>query len=116
MDGTEVVTSDDHKIGSVVAEKNDCVIIETGHVFKTLHAIPKSFVHEVDGVLRATVAKAIVDDSPKIDDLETWDCSAVLVHYGLDGPFAPEDDYESSRKPPRDIVSSSDSRDSRSSS
>ena len=115
MQGTEVVTADDHKIGSVVAEKNDCVIIETGHVFKTLHAIPQSFVHDVDGVLRATVSKAIVDDSPKIDDLETWDCSAVLVHYGLDGPFETED-YENSRKPPRDIVSSSDSRDRTSSS
>lgn len=87
MVGTEVVTSDDHKLGQVVAEGNDCVIVETGHVFKKKHAIPSTFVHEHDGVLRATVAKEIITDSPKIDDETNWDCDAVLLHYGLNGPF-----------------------------
>ena len=90
MEGQTVVTSDDHKLGKVVAERDDCVIIETGHVFKTKHAVPREFVHAVDGELRATVTKNVVDDSPKVD-LEHWDCSAVRLHYGLDGPFeAPE--------------------------
>jgi hypothetical protein len=34
----------------------------------------------------STVTKAVIDDSPKVD-LENWDCAAVRLHYGLDGPF-----------------------------
>jgi hypothetical protein len=86
-----VVTSDDQKLGTVVAERDRCVVIETGHVFKTKHAIPREFLHEVDGVLRATVTKDVVDDSPKVD-LENWDCEAVRLHYGLDGPFQADAD------------------------
>src|SRR6476660_5830529 len=86
MEQQTVVTSDDQKLGTVVAERDNCVVIETGHVFKTKHAIPRDFVHEVDGVLRATVTKDVVNDSPKVD-LENWDCGAVRLHYGLDGPF-----------------------------
>jgi hypothetical protein len=86
MEGQSVVTSDDHKLGTVVAERDDCVVIETGHVFKSRHAIPRSFLHEHDGVLRATVTKDVVNDSPKVD-LENWSCEDVRLHYGLDGPF-----------------------------
>ena len=86
MEAQDVVTSDDHKLGTVIAERDDCVVIETGHVFKSKHAIPRSFLHEHDGVLRATVTKDVVDDSPKVD-LENWDCDVVRLHYGIDGPF-----------------------------
>jgi hypothetical protein len=86
MEGQTVVTSDDNKLGTVVAERDNCAVIETGHVFKTKHAIPREFLHEVDGVLRATVTKDVVNDSPKVD-LDHWDCAAVRLHYGLDGPF-----------------------------
>ena len=94
MDRQTVVTSDDHKLGTVVEERDNCVIIETGHVFKTKHAIPREFLHEGDGELRATVTKDVVDDSPKVD-LENWDCSAVRLHYGLDGPFEVDSDPDS---------------------
>jgi len=88
-----VVTSDDQKLGTVVAERDRCVVIETGHVFKTKHAIPREFLHEVDGVLRATVTKDVVGDSPKVD-LDNWDCSAIRLHYGLDGPFQADADAD----------------------
>lgn len=91
MEGQTVVTSDDHKLGTVIAERDDCVIIETGHLFKTKHAIPREFLHEVDGTMRATVTKDVVDDSPKVD-LDHWDCSAIRLHYGLDGPFEVDPD------------------------
>ena len=91
MEGQTVVTSDDHKLGTVVAERDKCVIIETGHVFKTKHAIPREFLHEVGGELRATVTKDVVNDSPKVD-LDHWDCSAVRLAYGLDGPFEVDPD------------------------
>ena len=91
MEHQTVVTSDDHKLGTVIDERDNCVVIETGHVFKTKHAIPRDFLHEVDGALRATVTKDVIDDSPKVD-LEHWDCSAVRLHYGLDGPFEVDPD------------------------
>ena len=85
MEGRTIVTSDDHKLGTVVAERDDCVIIETGHVFKTQHALPRDFIHDVDGELRATVPKSAVDSSPKFDP-DNWDCEAVKAHYGLEAP------------------------------
>jgi hypothetical protein len=91
MEGQTVVTSDDHKLGTVIAERDGCVIIETGHVFKSKHAIPREFLHEVDDTMRATVTKDVVDDSPKVD-LDHWDCSTIRLHYGLDGPFAVDPD------------------------
>jgi hypothetical protein len=91
MEGVEVVTTDDHKLGNVIAERDDCVVIETGHVFKTKHAIPRAFLHEQGGVLRATVAKDVITGSPKID-LEQWDCRLVNLHYGLEVPFEVDPD------------------------
>ena len=82
MEGRDVVTTDEKKIGTVVAERGDCVIVETGHVFKSRHAIPRTFLHELDGDLRATVAKEVIEDSPKVD-LEHWDGEEVNRHYGL---------------------------------
>jgi hypothetical protein len=91
MEGQTVVTNDDHSLGTVIAERDNCVIIETGHVFKSKHAIPREFLHEVDGQLRATVTKDVVNDSPKVDP-EHFDCSTVRLHYGLDGPFEVDPD------------------------
>jgi hypothetical protein len=85
MKGYQVVTSDDHKIGNVVEERDDCLIVEHGHVFKAKHAIPKTFAHvdEAAGVVRATITKDVFTDGPKVTD--DWDCNAVLEHYGLVG-------------------------------
>ncbi|HEV2593016.1 MAG TPA: hypothetical protein VGU02_14105 [Gaiellaceae bacterium] len=90
-EGQTVVSSDDHTIGKVVGHRNDCVLVETGHVFKTTHAIPSSFLHEHDGQLRATVAKEIVHESPQVDS-DNFDCDAVLLHYGLGGPYEVDPD------------------------
>jgi hypothetical protein len=91
MEGQTVVGSDDHKLGTVIDERDNCVIIETGHVFRTKHAIPREFLHDHGGELRATVTKEVVDDSPKID-LDRWDCAEVRLAYGLDGPFEVDPD------------------------
>lgn len=91
MEGIEVVTADDHKLGTVIAERDDCVVIETGHILKSKHAIPRSFLHEHDGVLRATVAKDVITGSPKVD-LEEWNCQVVNLHYGLETPFEVDPD------------------------
>jgi hypothetical protein len=91
MQGQTVVGSDDHKLGTVIDERDNCVIIETGHVFKSKHAIPREFLHDQGGELRATVTKEVVDDSPKVD-LEHWDSAEVRLAYGLDGPFEVDPD------------------------
>jgi hypothetical protein len=82
MEGRDVVSSDDHKIGTIVAEQDGYAIVEMGHVFKTKHAIPTEFLHEFEGVQRATVSKELVADSPKIED-DHIDGAAVRMHYGL---------------------------------
>jgi hypothetical protein len=82
MEGQDVVTSDEHMLGHVVAERDGYVVVESGHVFKSRHAIPTDYLHEHDGVLRATVAKAVVTDSPKIEGDEV-DLHALQLHYGL---------------------------------
>jgi hypothetical protein len=89
--GQKVVTSDDRTIGRAVGERDDCVLVETGHIFKSTHAIPASFLHESEGMLRATVSKDIVDASPKVDG-DDWSCEQVLLHYGLAGPFQVDPD------------------------
>ena len=83
MEGQEVVTSDDQKLGTVIASRDDCAIVETGTVFKSKHAIPSEFLHEHDGVFRATVTKDVINDSPKVDP-DAFDLAAVREHYGLD--------------------------------
>ena len=82
MNGQDVITSDDHKLGTVVGERDGCAIVETGHVFKARHAIPTEFLHDHEGVLRATVSKDMIDDSPKVDG-DDFDPEAVKLYYGL---------------------------------
>jgi hypothetical protein len=82
MEGQDVLTSDDHKLGTVVAERDGFVILESGHLFKSRHAVPTEFLHEHEGVLRATVGKEVVADSPKVDD-DAFDADEVRMHYGL---------------------------------
>jgi hypothetical protein len=96
MQGYNVVTSDDHKIGHVVDERDECVIVEHGHVFKTRQAIPRDFVSgdDAEQVVHATITKDIFEDGPKVTD--DWSCDATLRHFGLVGSFAePEtEDYD----------------------
>jgi len=92
MDGFQVVTSDDCKFGQVVGRKGDHVIIEHGTLKKTKHAVPETFAHVDDSeqVVRLSVPKQIVEDSPKLED-DTVDELAVAQHYGLaEGEPAPE--------------------------
>ena len=91
MDGYDVIGSDDHKVGEVVAQEGDLLIVEGGLLRKSRHAVPKAFAHADEGekVVRLSVSKDLVVDSPNVDD--DVDHEAVAMHYGLvDTTVAPE--------------------------
>jgi hypothetical protein len=92
MEGYEVISSDDRKVGRVVEVKGDNVIVEHGLLRKTRQAIPKPFVHtdESEQVVRLSVSSEIVESSPKVEDGQL-DERAIAGHYGLAaGDPAPE--------------------------
>jgi hypothetical protein len=82
MQGYEVRTIDDDKIGHVVDVDGDFLIVEHG-LLKSKHALPKTFT-EVDAdnkVVRTTLSKDVINHSPKVNG--ELDRQAVLEHYGL---------------------------------
>jgi hypothetical protein len=106
MTGYEVVTTDDKRVGAVVEVRDDYLIVETGRLIKHRHALPKAFAHPVDAdqLVRVTVSKALVEDSPNVED--GFDEHLVARHYGLaagyeqpetqgDGVLLPNDPAES---------------------
>jgi hypothetical protein len=91
MEGFEVKTVDDEKVGHVVGASGEFLIVEHGHLRKTKHALPREFadVDESAQVVLMTVPKEIFSDSPKVEN-GSLDEQAVREHYGLS--FATEPD------------------------
>ena len=83
MEGYDVVTIEDEKVGKVVDTHGDNLIVEQGTIRKSKHALPRTFaeVDEGENVVRMTVTKDIFCDSPKIDG--EVDENAIAMHYGL---------------------------------
>ena len=82
MKGYDVRTIDDDKIGHVVDTDGDFLIVEHG-LLHSKHALPKTFA-EVDAdneVVRTTLSKDLIYDSPKVNG--ELDRQAVAEHYGL---------------------------------
>jgi hypothetical protein len=84
MVGYEVITSDEKKVGRVAEIVGDNLVVEHGTLMKSRHALPKAFAHADDSahVVRVTVPKEILLDSPKIGS-RGLDADAVAAHYGL---------------------------------
>ena len=93
MDGYEVITSDDQKLGKVVRVASGYLIVEHKHLLKERHhAIPLAFAHaeDADQVVRLSVSKVLIEDGPELKDGE-FDRKAVAEHYGLaEGAVDPE--------------------------
>jgi hypothetical protein len=92
VEGYDVITSDEHKLGHVVGTRGDYVVVEHGTLRKSKHLVPKTYAHANDGerVVRLTVPKDIVCQSPKLNGGEP-DEQAVALYYGLaEGEPAPE--------------------------
>jgi hypothetical protein len=84
MEGYDVVTTDDDKVGRVIGRRDGFLIVETGHVLKHKYAIPETVAHtdEDRKVVRITVSRDLVHDSPKVSD-DDFDELAVSTYYGL---------------------------------
>jgi hypothetical protein len=83
VEGFEVVTSDGHKAGHVVEARDGWLVVEYGTLRKTRRAVPREFAQLSDGeqTVRLSVAKHILDDSPKVNgDLDE---RAAAEYYGI---------------------------------
>jgi hypothetical protein len=83
MDGYDVVTTDEEKVGKVVGEKGTYLIVEHGTLRKSKHALPREFAHVDEGEkqVRITVAKQVFCDSPKLNG--EFDEQGIAEYYGL---------------------------------
>jgi hypothetical protein len=82
MDGYDVRTVDDEKVGHVVEVDGDYLIVEHG-LLKTKHVLPGIFA-EVEAeakVVRTTLSKQLIHESPKVND--DLDRQQVAEYYGL---------------------------------
>jgi hypothetical protein len=84
MEGFVVLTSDDEKVGHVVGEQGDNLIVEHGTIRKTRHPLPRAFAHVDEGerIVRTTISKEILQSAPRCDE-HGVDEQAVALHYGL---------------------------------
>jgi hypothetical protein len=84
MEGYEVITSDEQKVGRIVEVKGDNLIVENGLLRKKRHAVPKTFAEADDEqrLVRLTIASELVEASPEVED-GSVDQRAVAQHYGL---------------------------------
>ncbi|HEX3268324.1 MAG TPA: hypothetical protein VHQ98_10115 [Gaiellaceae bacterium] len=92
MEGYDVITSDDQRLGQLVRAEGDYLIVEHGSLRKKRNAIPKIFaqVDDSEHVVLLTVSKELVEEGPEVKDGE-FDHEAVAAYYGLaETTFAPE--------------------------
>jgi hypothetical protein len=84
MEGYDVVTIEDDKVGTVTEESGEFLIVEHGMLRKSKHAVPRQFAHVDDGEeqVRITVGKELFLNSPTLDE-EKLDEQALRDYYGL---------------------------------
>ncbi len=83
MEGYEVVTYDDEKVGTVADASGGYLIVEHGLIRKSKNALPREFAHVDDEAqqVRITIGKEVFLDSPELDG--ELDERAVREYYGL---------------------------------
>jgi hypothetical protein len=90
MRGYEVVTSDDRRVGHVVDVRDGYLIVESGHMRKSRHPVPREFVHIVDEAAKAfvTVPRRVLMDAPHVDRKGQFDHQKAAFHFGLAESFS----------------------------
>jgi hypothetical protein len=83
MEGYEVVSIDDHKVGRAVGTHNGFLIVESGMLRKKKHAVPLDAARPDadEEVVRLTLTKEMVEEGPAVDD-DDADWQAVTDYYG----------------------------------
>jgi hypothetical protein len=83
MEGYDVVDRNDHKVGHVVETHDGFLIVESGMLRKTKHAVPLDVARTdaEENVVRLTLAKEMVEEGPTIDEDTDW--QQVRDFYGL---------------------------------
>jgi hypothetical protein len=83
MEGYDVVTTEDEKVGKVVGTHGDNLIVESGTLRKTKRLLPQTFasVDDAEGVVRTSISKDLIDGSPKVNG--EADDRAIAEYYGL---------------------------------
>lgn len=81
MEGYDVVALGDDKVGSALGTENGYLIVESGMLRKTRHAVPLDMARtdEDEQVVRLTISKEMVEEGPNVDD---GDWQAVSDYYG----------------------------------
>ena len=90
MEGYDVVTSDDHKVGRVVGSQGNLLIVEHGMLRKSRHAVPKDIARpdESEQVVRLTISRDVFEDAPATKDGDEIDEREVAEYFGLAGGVA----------------------------
>ena len=85
MEGYDVVTTEDEKVGKVVGTHGDHLIVESGTLRKSKHLLPRTFadVDEAENVVRMSISKDVFCESPKVNG--EVDETAIADYYGLAG-------------------------------
>ncbi len=85
MEGWQVITAQDEKLGHVVAISDDYLIVESGLLKKSRHPIPRTFVQlrESEEEVCGGLPKDMVGESPKVGAYGEFDREAAARHYGL---------------------------------
>jgi hypothetical protein len=113
MEGYEVVSVDDQKVGHVVGTNNGFLIVESGILRKTRRAVPLDAARSdpEEEVVRLTVTKKMVEEGPTVEDDET-DWGAVSDYFGrtseLEGQTAGVTPTDQSRAEMRESLQSPD--------
>jgi hypothetical protein len=92
MEGYDVITFDDAKIGHLVGREGPFLVVEHGSIFKHRRPVPAAFATVDDDarVVRLTVSREILESAPEVGD-GGLDERAAAEHYGLAAGFeAPE--------------------------
>ncbi len=87
--GYDLIGSDDEKIGEIVDRVGDNVIVEHGTLRKHRNAVPKTFTQldEQAGVVRTTLSKKMIEQSPEVREGEPLDEREIAAYYGLAGGY-----------------------------
>ena len=83
MVGRDVVTSDGGKIGHVVGEQGEYLIVEHGTLRHVKHAVPKTYATPLDDEkICVSISKQTLHDSPKLNG-DGFPEQEVAAYWGL---------------------------------